>query len=87
CISSTLDNTIKQVTLIPNPTTGLLTIRNNGKQSITTVKIINALGVSSTLPYDQSSQIDISFLPNGVYFLNIEFMDGIHSTHKVILVK
>jgi len=87
CISSTLDNTIKQVTLIPNPTTGLLTIRNNGKQSITTVKIINALGVSSTLPYDQSSQVDISFLTNGVYFLNIEIMDGSHSTHKVILVK
>jgi hypothetical protein len=87
CISSTLDNTIKQVNIIPNPTTGLITIRNNGKQSISTVKIINALGVSSTLPYDQSSQVDISFLSNGVYFLNIQFMDGSHSTHKVILVK
>ena len=87
CISSTLDNTIKQVSLIPNPTTGLITIRNNGKESISTVKIINPLGVSSTLPFDQSSQVDISFLSNGVYFLNIQFMDGSNATRKVILVK
>ena len=48
---------------------------------------INALGVSSTLPLDQSSQVDISFFSNGVYFLNIQFMDGSNATRKVILVK
>jgi len=87
CISSTIDNTIKQINIIPNPTTGLLTIRNNGRQNITSVKIINALGLTSTLSYDESSQVDISFLPNGVYFLNVELTDGIQSTHRVILVK
>lgn len=87
CISSTLENTIKQVSIIPNPTTGLLTILHENQQSIASINIINTLGLSSTLPYDESSQVDISFLTNGVYFLNIRFTDGSHSTHKVILVK
>ncbi len=87
CISSTVDNTGKSISIIPNPTTGVLTIMNDGKQSISSLKIFNALGLVSTLQYDTSSQVDISHLPNGVYFLNIQFMDGSLSTHRVILVK
>lgn len=87
CISSTSDKTENTIRIIPNPTTGLLKIINIDQQSISSLQIMNALGMTSTLNVNESSQVDISYLANGVYFLNIHLDDGSQSTIRVVLVR
>ena len=71
-LSSTNFNTqdSKQVTLFPNPTSGLLTIAS--KDAITAVDVFDHLG-RKVNQYNaiQNNQIDLSHLEDGIYFVEI----------------
>lgn len=65
----------------PNPTTGLINIKNDKK--IKTAEITNASGqLMSARITDQ--QVDISDAPKGVYFLKVIFDNGKTSVKKII---
>ena len=82
-ITATIESQIK---VYPNPTKGELII-NNGELKIESVTIYDIMGKTlnnfqlSTL--NSQLKIDISHLPNGVYFLKIETANGT-TTQKVI---
>ncbi len=60
------DNTLDIVSVFPNPTTGIVVIP---KDDFVVISICNSLG--QKVDYKVShNQIDLSYLPNGIYFLN-----------------
>ena len=66
----TLDKTTSfQIAIYPNPTTSTLTI--NSSQPITEITITNLVGqvITSSKVNQKEIQIDVSYLPNGLYFL------------------
>jgi hypothetical protein len=79
-LSSTNFNTqdSKQVTLLPNPTNGLLTIAS--KDTITAIDVFDHLGRKvNQFSAIQNNQIDLSHLEDGIYFVEIE-----NTTTKVV---
>ena len=69
---------IEDITLIPNPTTGQLTI-NSGQLTIKNVELFDIYGrkVCHSLPINCYNKLDISILPNGLYFVRITTEEGI----------
>lgn len=68
----------------PNPTHGKLVITNAGVQLISNqIEIINSFG-QRLLIQKNSSSIDISNLPNGIYFVRIRFNDSSTITKKIV---
>ena len=72
---STVDNAINKPSstrAYPNPTTGIVTV--TGLKVGTTIKIYTATGtqVATHTAHDEKTTLDISALPNGLYYLNIE---------------
>lgn len=68
--------------IFPNPTTDWLQIKVTPTQSITVVIVYDLLGHQTAVPIHQN-RLDISLLPNGVYFLKIA-LDGQIFTKKII---
>lgn len=87
CINSVYNHKILPVSIIPNPTSGIFTIKNESKNEISSVKLTNILGVSFPLLPNDVNQLDISFLPEGVYFLTIEYTDSSKSGYRVIKIR
>ena len=56
------------IEIYPNPTSGLITIKNNGNSS---VSIYNTLGIKVGDFKLENNQLDLSYLGNGIYFLQI----------------
>ena len=69
------------ISLYPNPTTDVLHLTN--PQSITSVKVYDALGKLVLEQYNSFSLIDISKLSKGLLFIKIETDNGVF-TKKVI---
>ncbi len=72
--------------LYPNPTTSLFNISFNEEQKNSTIKILNVLGeitFQSTINSKQTT-IDISALPQGIYFVEITTADKQVMRSKVI---
>ena len=73
-----------EMSIYPNPTNGMLNITSN--EEIDSVEIFNSVGtavISSTVA-GNSSSIDMSNLPNGMYFVRVYTANGIE-TVKVVL--
>jgi hypothetical protein len=87
CINSVYNHKIFPVSILPNPTAGIFTIQNKSKNEISSVNLTNILGVSFPLQRNDVNQIDISLLPEGVYFLIIEYTDSSQSGHRVIKIR
>ena len=65
----------------------IFTIQNKSKNEISSVNLTNILGVSFPLQRNDVNQLDISLLPEGVYFLTIEYTDSSQSGHRVIKIR
>ncbi len=87
CINAVKDQTSDFVTIIPNPTSGIITLKKVGTQIISAVKIFNLLGAEIFIRQDLPHQVDISFVPEGVYILSIEFDDGKKTGHRIIKIR
>ena len=80
------------VKIFPNPTSGTVNLQlQSTKSSITTIEIANVLGqVVSTREATLSIGVipvtlDISYLPNGTYF--VSFMDALGTKHQQKIIK
>jgi hypothetical protein len=80
------------VKIFPNPTSGTVNLQlQSTKSSITTIEIANVLGqVVSTREATLSIGVipvtlDISYLPNGTYF--VSFMDALGTKHQEKIIK
>lgn len=69
--------------LHPNPTGGILNITMATPQDISSVSIIDALGQLVRRIENSSTQIDMSDLPAGVYWIKIELQNGSSLSKKV----
>lgn len=74
------NNQISDVTIYPNPTTGILNF--NSKSQIQNVALFDLSG--RKISEFKSSQINISSLPKGVYLIKILTKDGKTTTKKVV---
>jgi hypothetical protein len=87
CVEGATENAIETATamsIYPNPTSGMLNITSN--EEIDSVEIFNSIGntVVSSKVAGNSSAIDMSNLPNGMYFVRVSTSNGIE-TVKVVL--
>jgi hypothetical protein len=59
--------------IFPNPTSGIITVTSNNNENNSEYIISDLTGkiVSEGLIYGESSQIDISYLQEGIYFLQL----------------
>jgi len=73
----------KSVEVYPNPTNSILNIKNDYNTKINRISIYNSLGQKQIEIYQNTNQIDISKLKNGVYFIEFE-TDGKHIRKKII---
>lgn len=73
-----------EMSIYPNPTTGMLNVASNDE--IDSIEIINSVGttVISTNIAGSSSSVDMSNLPNGMYFVRVSTDNGIEVV-KVVL--
>ncbi len=79
------ENTIAKlrINIFPNPTTGIITISNQDNLSIDKIEILDILGKTVSVKTDNTSQIDISHLSNGVYIFKIFSSEDV-TTKKII---
>jgi hypothetical protein len=82
--TSVLDFYEDQITVFPNPTTGMISIMSS-KETINSVKIMSFDGKVMYSSSDLASNtIDISHLSNGFYTLDLTLSNGMHMIKKVI---
>jgi hypothetical protein len=62
---------LKNIMVYPNPTTDFINIHLKSKSPITKIKIFSILGVKM-MEADYNDKIDVSELPTGVYFIQVE---------------
>ena len=67
------ENTIAKlrINIYPNPTTGIVTISNEDNLTIDKIEILDILGKTVATKTENTSQIDISHLSNGIYIFKI----------------
>ena len=77
----------ENVTVFPNPTTGIVYIRISGRQtSVFDTEIFNTLGKSVFSSKNQAA-IDLSGLAGGIYYLCLRTDRSEYVTKKLILIK
>jgi len=83
-----VSNSLKEpvgITIFPNPTNGLLKIQSEINYQKIAISIFTILGESVLTIYNKT-EIDISSLASGTYFVKIAIDDKIE-THKIIKIK
>lgn len=82
------------VDLFPNPTSGVinLTVANVNYATTTVVNVINAIGQNVIEPVSiktagSQHSIDLSHLPNGVYYLSVKTNENKSVTKKIVISK
>lgn len=78
--------TNKDIELFPNPVRGILNIKMRNEIRLSTrISLTNILGqeVLNKIVQTQSSEIDISSLPEGIYFLKACNREGVISKRIV----
>jgi len=73
------------VSFFPNPTKGLVSIKNNNTSSIKEYRIVNTIGVEVDIVNGNAKEIDLSILTKGVYIIQVVYKDNTISFQKIIL--
>ncbi len=74
-INGVNDELVVKVNVSPNPASDIITIETD--ILITTVNIFNTAGLLEQTSVAHNNQVDVSSLPNGMYFIEIETNDAI----------
>jgi hypothetical protein len=72
--------------LYPNPAKGIVYIRYNPNQTVTSARILNLAG--QTVFYSkktENNKLNIEFLTSGIYLIRIEFSDNSRAIQKLIV--
>jgi len=73
----------QNITLFPNPTSGILHIKNITNLEITNIIIKNGVG-QKIIESQNVNKIDLSKLSNGIYYVSIENIKGNKTVYKII---
>ena len=73
----------EDMSIYPNPTTGMINLNLNGNQHIQSVNLIDAHGHRFNTPVI-SNGIDLSEFSSGIYFMEVQFDSGKKGQIKVI---
>ncbi|MDC9724231.1 MAG: N-acetylmuramoyl-L-alanine amidase [Urechidicola sp.] len=76
--------TFQNISLYPNPTTGIIRITNPASLELTNATIHNALGQQIKRVKIKSNSIDLSELKSGIYFVKIEDDNNNYQTYKIV---
>lgn len=78
-----------QISLYPNPAQNTIRIGTNGiLVDNATVRILSAVGQTAyTRPYSSGDEIDISALPDGIYFVQLEATELVTTPQKLIITR
>ncbi|MCZ8197915.1 MAG: T9SS type A sorting domain-containing protein [Flavobacterium sp.] len=68
---ATNDFVANELSIFPNPTTGIVIISNEDNLSIDKIEILDILGKTVSVKTNNTSQVDISHLSNGIYIFKI----------------
>ncbi len=74
------ENILSEVTLYPNPTSGILNIHSEKEVQNLVIFDLNGKKINE----QKSSRIDVSFLPKGVYIVQIKLLNGKVETKKLV---
>lgn len=80
------DNSYNNVSIYPNPTDGMITI--SGMNGLTIYALLDVTGkiISTPTNLNTSIKIDISHLPNGIYFVRLQTAEN-NFVQKIVLNK
>ncbi len=85
CAAEINENIVEQnIKVFPNPANDKLTVNLSEQINNPKISLINTLG--EILLKDQSQSIDVSKVPNGIYFLNVK-TDKLEVNKKVIICR
>lgn len=80
-------NLIEEVNVFPNPAKDYISILSEFMNEVSSIQLLNSVGQIVKDDFDSSSnkqyQIDV---PNGIYFLRLQFRDGTVGTKKIIKI-
>ncbi|WP_188464939.1 T9SS type A sorting domain-containing protein [Bizionia arctica] len=82
-LSISKDTLAQYMSLYPNPTSGILNMKNNSNTTIENVTIINTIG-QKVMETQIGNKIDISSLTEGMYFVNVKTLNGEITTFKIL---
>lgn len=82
-LSVTKQSIKENIALYPNPTSGILYIKNQYNEPIDRVTVFNTLG-QRVLDIQAVNTIDISNLTNGLYFVDVTTRNGNMNSFKII---
>lgn len=71
-----------QINIYPNPVNDILKIES--KEQLLGIRLFDNLGRTQKTNIENDNQINISSLKSGLYYLQIETMNGRKETHKII---
>ncbi|MFW5758711.1 MAG: T9SS type A sorting domain-containing protein, partial [Bacteroidota bacterium] len=75
--TGTIERESHEITVFPNPTSGSVYFDlGEMVNELRNINILNALGQRVATPAVESNEFDISGLPNGLYFIHLEFEDN-----------
>lgn len=72
-----------EIKITPNPTTGLLHVELNSRDNIDKIFVYNSMG-QSMVQQDNNSELDISGLRSGIYYINIITRSGKTERKKIL---
>ncbi len=81
-LSNTEDEYLTRISIEPNPAHDIIKIQS--EQAIHTIRAFTASGAQIHTSTLENRQLDISQWPAGLYYVNIELIDGNRVTRKVI---
>ncbi|MEZ5004577.1 MAG: T9SS type A sorting domain-containing protein [Chitinophagales bacterium] len=89
-INSVFNNNIEELSVFPNPTNGQITLLGENESSIKSIKLYNLHGQlmepAAFIRHQRDISIDLndSEIPNGMYWIAIEYEDQSRSLAKII---
>ena len=85
CTSSGIQEEVMSIQLYPNPSTGLIHISTDGS-SIQSIKVMDMLGKMHYLNNTALSELDLTHLPTGSYFVVLDLTNG-QSIMKPLIIQ
>ncbi|MES2763359.1 MAG: T9SS type A sorting domain-containing protein [Bacteroidota bacterium] len=88
-ITGIKENVNNEFALFPNPTTGMITITSKILVTAMNIAVYNVVGdmVHENKTTQSKTQLDLSYLSNGVYFVKVSLAKGKAATYKLVIQK
>ncbi|MES2513386.1 MAG: T9SS type A sorting domain-containing protein [Bacteroidota bacterium] len=87
-ITGIKENVKDEFAVFPNPSTGIITITSKAAVTMN-VAVYNVVGdmIQESKATQSKTQLDLSYLSNGVYFVKVSLAEGKQATYKLVVQK